>query len=110
MERMPCHGGAVADDDQLLARAGERYVDAADVGDEAELASVVGAHQRDDHRLLLAALEAVDGIDFQVGEVGEQLADPLHLRVVRRDDGDLLRGQEREQRLGRLRHYRSRDG
>ena len=64
---MPAERGAVADDEQEAARAGQRDVHAARVGEEADLAVVVAAHQVDDDGLLLAALEAVDRADLEAG-------------------------------------------
>ena len=54
---------AVAEDDELHAGTGDGDVHAAQVAEEAYLALVVGAHQRDDDDVALLTLEAVDGVD-----------------------------------------------
>lgn len=54
----------VPDDDPLLAGAGDRDVELPPFFEEADLVAIVRANQRDGRDLLLAALEAVDGIDF----------------------------------------------
>src|SRR5947209_8233562 len=54
----------VGNDEQEMLGAGQRDVHAPRVREKPELAGVVAAHEVDDHRLLLAALEAVDGADL----------------------------------------------
>ena len=99
---MPADRGAVSHHHQLLAGAGQRHVHAADVRQEPQVARFVAARQRDDHRFLLAPLEAVHGVHLEVLVCREPVPQELHLRIVRRDHGQVPRRHAREQafRLG----------
>ncbi len=95
VERMPPDRGGVAEDDEEPARAGEGDVHAADVREEADIRVIVGAHEIDDDRFLLAALEAIDGahLEAEGDRVGEELAEVRGLGVVGRDDADAIGGE-----------------
>src|SRR4051812_25674461 len=102
---MATDGGAVADDDELAAGAGEGDVHAPGVGEEANFAFGVGADEGNDDRFFFAALKAIDGVDFEAVD-RELLAEQANLRGVRGDDGNLAWRYARiEQRL----HFFSND-
>src|SRR5688572_29517912 len=62
-------GRAVADDDEGAFGAGERHVEAAQLREEADVALVVAAYERDDDHFFFAALKAVDRADVQILQV-----------------------------------------
>src|SRR5580704_8566600 len=55
---------SVADTDRQVPGAGEGYVQAVGEPKEPDITPEVGAHQRDHHNVLFAALERVDGVDL----------------------------------------------
>src|SRR5581483_4894876 len=66
VEVRAAQGRRVADDDQETPRARERDVDALHELQEADLAPLVRADERDDDDVFLAALEGVDRVDLQL--------------------------------------------
>ena len=83
---------AVTDHGQVSTRTGQRDVQSAQFRQEADLVLVVAAHQRDDYGFFLAALQPVDGADLQLG-LRQAVTEPLDLRVVGRDHGDVCERQ-----------------
>jgi hypothetical protein len=88
-------GGGVGHDEQVLSRAGDRDVDPPQIGEKAERLIDVAADQRDEHRVFFAALKRVDGVDLDLLEIGQLLADEGGLGAVGRDDRQLGRWQPR---------------
>ena len=76
-------------------RPREGHVQAAIVGDEAQVALLVRPHGRDEDHVLFAALVRVHGVDLDVAREG--VADEARLRRVGRDDADVALGDRREQ-------------
>ena len=64
IKAVTCDRGAVADDDQLAAGAGEGHVHAACVGEEADFTFTVRADKADDHGFFFASLETVHAVYF----------------------------------------------
>ena len=91
VERVRGNRRRVANDDELTTGPGQSDVHSPRVGQKADFAFGVRANQRNDDRLFLAALKAIDRIDFQpirklaAGRFTQQ----AHLRGVGRDDGDV---------------------
>mmetsp|Transcript_35685 Transcript_35685/g.105465 ORF Transcript_35685/g.105465 Transcript_35685/m.105465 type:complete len:250 (-) Transcript_35685:159-908(-) len=91
-------GARMPDDDEAAARSREADVDASLVGDKADAAGPPALLERPDARkqddVLLAALEAVHGVDvhharaFFAKRLLEAVSQQLHLAFVRRDDPD----------------------
>lgn len=88
--------GAVAEDDDLGAGAGQGDVHAAAIEDEVV---PVAGDEADEHGFLLAALEAFDGVDLDAVDVGgvesvsQGGADGLALGAERRDDAEPVVGE-----------------
>ena len=91
--------GAVAEQEEAVARPRDRNIHPAVVGREAQLSLVVASDAREDDDVLLAALIAVDCVDLDVllRAVGAELVpqqavqlvlDGANLRLVGRDDAD----------------------
>ena len=79
---------AVADARDQSLGSRDRDVEAVGDPEEADPPALVRAHQRDDHDVLLASLERVDGVDLHGAletPPAECLAEPFHLLRVHRD-------------------------
>ena len=92
-EQLGCasdHGFRVTNDDEELLRAGDRDVDPVGVVEESNCRAVVGSNEREDHRVRLTALECVDRLDVvRRHDALERSLQPVDLRVVHRDHGEL---------------------
>ena len=93
VERMACHGGGIAEDDEFHAGAGDGHVHPSQVAQEAYLSFFVGADEGDEDDVAFLALKAVDGIDadevavrFEELAFLEESAEVLHLSTVGGDD------------------------
>ena len=93
VERMACHGGCIAEDDEFHTGACDGHVHAAEVAQETNLSFVVGADEGDEDDVAFLALEAVDGVNadevavrFEELSFLEESAEVLHLGAVRGDD------------------------
>lgn len=81
-------GLRAAHDGHVPPGARDGYVEPARLCQEADLAARVRPHQRQHHRFLLAALEAVHAADLQPGVLRGQLqANQLHLEEERGEGG-----------------------
>ena len=67
---MARHCGGRAEDDELHAGACYGYVHATQVAQEADVAAVVVAHQRDEYDVALLTLKSVDRVDGDEAEIG----------------------------------------
>ena len=95
---MARHCGGRAEDDELHAGACYGYVHATQVAQEADVAAVVVAHQRDEYDVALLTLKSVDSVDGDEPAVGTKtlalayhLAQQLHLGTIGRDDAHVDR-------------------
>src|SRR5262245_5431935 len=65
IERMAGKRGAVADDQEFAASAGQGDVGAPDVCEKTDVAFGIGAYQREYDGFFFAALKTVHAVDFQ---------------------------------------------
>ncbi len=64
IKAVTCDRGAVADDDELAAGAGEGDVHAARISEEADFTFTVRADEADDHGFFFASLKTVHAVYF----------------------------------------------
>ena len=88
----------VAKDDEPAPRARDRDVEPAPVAQEADRAARVRAHERDEDRVALRALERVDRAHARArprggGGLAQRAAHGVDLRAVERDDADVDDGR-----------------
>ena len=93
VERMACHGGGIAEDDEFHAGAGDGHVHATEVSEETDLSFVVGTDEGDEDDVAFLALEAIDGVDadevavrFEELAFLEEATEVLHLGAVGGND------------------------
>lgn len=93
---MAAEGVGIADDDDLVAGAGDGDIHAAQVAEETDATAVVGAHHGEDDDIPLLPLEGIDRVDGDLlserpekGVALDELAQQTHLRLVGRDDTEV---------------------
>ena len=82
-------GRSVADDPHVCSRSGEHDIHSANIGQEPD-GALGGSHRGGDDDVFFAALEAVDGVDFDGAGFGE-VSDAKEFSKFVRDESDLLR-------------------